>query len=116
MSSLLLQLGYRRVAGLRTFAVSPGIIHISMTQDAFKPYALDHVELPGMMALYLSQSRADYLIGSFVGINGDIKEMEAHQTEIVQKKLLKLQLVAANLQEGGHPFESYIKDSDIHSI
>jgi hypothetical protein len=57
-----------------------------------------------MMALYLAQERADFLRGCFVGINWDVKEMEANKKEIVEKKLLKMQWIPAKLGEGGHPF------------
>ena len=89
---------------LRTFSLSPGIIQTGMTSDMFKPFAKDHVELPGMMALYLSQERADFLKGGFVGINWDIKELEANKEEIVEKKLLKMHWMPAKFGQGGHPF------------
>jgi NAD(P)-dependent dehydrogenase (short-subunit alcohol dehydrogenase family) len=89
---------------LRAFTLSPGIILTSMTNESFKPFAKDNVELPGMMALYLSQERADFLKGCFVGINWDVTEMEANKEEIVEKKLLKMQWIPAKLGEGGHPF------------
>jgi len=57
-----------------------------------------------MLSLYLAQERADFLRGSFVGINWDIKEMEENKAEIVEKKLLKMQWIPATLREGGHPF------------
>ncbi len=40
---------------LHTFTLSPGIILTGLTDESFKPFAKDHVELPGMMALYFSQ-------------------------------------------------------------
>jgi NAD(P)-dependent dehydrogenase (short-subunit alcohol dehydrogenase family) len=91
---------------LRAFTLSPGVILTGMTHDSFKPYAKDHADMPGMMALYLAQERADYLKGGFVGINWDVKEMEANKDEIVEKKLLKMQWIPAKLGEGGHPFGS----------
>jgi NAD(P)-dependent dehydrogenase (short-subunit alcohol dehydrogenase family) len=89
---------------LRAFTLSPGIILTGITPENFKPFAKDHAELPGMMALYLAQERADFLKGCFVGINWDVKEMEANKEEIVEKKLLKMQWIPAKLGEGGHPF------------
>ncbi|KAH8803439.1 hypothetical protein F5884DRAFT_739815 [Xylogone sp. PMI_703] len=93
-------------ARLRTFSVSPGIILTGMTHESFKPFAKDHVELPGMLALYLSQERADFLRGGFVSINWDIKEMEANKKEIAEEKLLKLQWIPAKMGERGHPFKA----------
>jgi len=67
----------------------PGIVATDMPPDAFKPYALDHVDLIGMLSLYLAQPRADYLRGSLVGVNWDIEELEAHKDEILAKSLFK---------------------------
>lgn len=52
-----------------------------------------------MMAMYLSQERADFLKGGFVSINWDIMEMEANKEEIVEKQLLKMQWLPAKLGE-----------------
>ncbi|KAL5314234.1 hypothetical protein ACEPPN_018659 [Leptodophora sp. 'Broadleaf-Isolate-01'] len=89
---------------LRTFTLSPGITQTGMTNDFFRPYAKDDVEMSGMMALYLAQERADFLRGGFVSINWDVKEMELNKEEIVKKGLLKLSWLPAKLGEGGHPF------------
>jgi NAD(P)-dependent dehydrogenase (short-subunit alcohol dehydrogenase family) len=90
---------------LRAFTLSPGIIKTGLTQAAFEPYAKDHIDMPGLMSLYLAQERADYLRGGFVGINWDINEMEEHKDEIKEKKLLKMSWIPAKLGQGGHPFE-----------
>lgn len=90
---------------LRAFSLSPGIPLTGLTGDEFKPFAKDHVDMPGMMCLYLSQQRADYLRGSWVGINWDVKEMEEHREEILKKKLLKVKWLPAEFGKGGHPFE-----------
>jgi len=39
-----------------------------------------------------------------VGINWDIKELEANKQEIVEKKLLKMSWMPAKFGQGGHPF------------
>ena len=75
---------------LRMFTVMPGIVATDMVPDAFSPFAQDHADLTGMLALYLAQPRADYLKGSLLGVNWDVTEMEAHKEEIVEKKLLKI--------------------------
>jgi NAD(P)-dependent dehydrogenase (short-subunit alcohol dehydrogenase family) len=41
-------------SNLRVFTLSPGIILTPMSHESFKPFAKDHIELPGMRALYLS--------------------------------------------------------------
>jgi hypothetical protein len=93
-----------RYPHLRTFSLSPGIVRTAMNTDHFLPFAKDHAELPGMMALYLSTERADFLRGGFVGLNWDVDELEQHREEIVKEKLLKLQWLPARFGEGGHPF------------
>jgi short-subunit dehydrogenase len=85
---------------LCAFMLSLGIFLTGMTHENFKPFTKDHVEFPGMMALYLAQERVDFLKGCFVGINWDVKEMEANKEEIVEKKLLKMQWIPAKLGEG----------------
>lgn len=89
---------------LRTFSLSPGIIVTGMTDESFKPFAKDHVDLPGLFSVYLSQERADFLRGGFVGINWDITELEAHQKEIKEQRLLKFQFVPAQFGKNGHPW------------
>ncbi|KAJ8061976.1 hypothetical protein OCU04_009759 [Sclerotinia nivalis] len=74
---------------LRVFATMPGIAATKMVPDYFMVYALDHVELTGMLALYLVQERADYLKGSMVSVNWDVEELEEYKKEIVEKKLLQ---------------------------
>ncbi|OBT41325.1 hypothetical protein VE00_08517 [Pseudogymnoascus sp. WSF 3629] len=57
---------------LRVFTTMPGIAATDMTTGFWEPYALDHVDL-----------------GSMVGVNWDVEEMEQHKKEIVDKKLLQ---------------------------
>ncbi len=74
---------------LRVFSTMPGIAATSMVTDFWKPFAKDHVELKGILSLYLAQDRADYLKGGMVGINWDVEEMERHAKEITEKGLVK---------------------------
>jgi hypothetical protein len=69
----------------------PGIVSTAMAEgnDFWVPFAKDHVDLTGMLALYLAQPRADYLKGGMIGVNWDVDEMEEHKDEIVSKKLLE---------------------------
>ncbi|KAI9056235.1 hypothetical protein LZ554_001163 [Drepanopeziza brunnea f. sp. 'monogermtubi'] len=73
---------------LRVFTTMPGIPLTSMVSEAFAPFAKDHVDLTGMLALYLVQPRADYLKGSMVSVNWDVDELEQHKEEILEKKVL----------------------------
>lgn len=77
---------------LRIFTTVPGIVDTDMVslENPLKPFALDHADLTGMLALYLSQPRADYLKGCMVAVNWDVEEMEAKKEEILEKKLLRL--------------------------
>lgn len=74
---------------LRVFTTMPGIVLTAMVSGAFKQYAQDHVDLTGMLALYLVQERADYLKGGMVSVNWDVEEMEEYRQEIVEKKVLQ---------------------------
>ena len=53
------------------------------------PWGLDHVDLLGILSLYLAQPRADHLKGSFVSVNWDVEEMGAVKAELVEKGSLK---------------------------
>ncbi|EKD14500.1 uncharacterized protein L3040_000031 [Drepanopeziza brunnea f. sp. 'multigermtubi'] len=74
---------------LRVFTTMPGVTLTSMVSEAFAPFAKDHIDLTGMLALYLVQPRADYLKGSMVGVNWDVDELEQHKEEILEKKVLQ---------------------------
>ncbi len=67
----------------------PGIVRTAMVTPFFEPYAYDHVDLTGMLALYLAQPRADYLKGSMVGVNWDVEELEQYKEEIEKGKKLQ---------------------------
>ncbi|KAG4437489.1 hypothetical protein IFR05_007044 [Cadophora sp. M221] len=73
---------------LRTFTTIPGIVMTAMQQEAFFPFAKDHIDLIGMLALYLVQPRADFLKGSTVSVNWDVEELEEHKEEVVKKRAL----------------------------
>lgn len=75
---------------LRIFTTMPGVVATDMPSEKFAPFCLDHADLTGMLALYLSQPRADYLRGSMISVNWDVEEMEEHKEEIKEKGLLKL--------------------------
>ena len=47
----------------------PGIAPTGMITDAFRPFAIDHVDLTGSLALYLAQPKADYLEGGIISVN-----------------------------------------------
>lgn len=74
---------------LRVFTSMPGIALTGMVEEFWLPYAKDHVELTGMLALYLAQPRADFLKGSMVSVNWDVDELEQHKQEILEKKALQ---------------------------
>ncbi|KAB8292075.1 hypothetical protein EYC80_007821 [Monilinia laxa] len=74
---------------LRVFTTMPGIAPTDMVKAHFRPYAHDHVDLTGMLALYLVQERADYLRGGMVAVNWDVEELEEYKKEIEEGKLLK---------------------------
>lgn len=85
----------------------PGIVKTSMAEqgDFWAPFAKDHIDLTGLLALYLAQPRADYLKGCMVGVNWDVDELEQHKEEIVDKKLLQTSWLPALPFNGGKGFE-----------
>jgi hypothetical protein len=83
------------------FTTFPGHCMTSMIQEFAKPYALDHLDLAGCLALYLSQPRADYLRGGIVCVNWDVDEMEAEQKKLVSSKMLKTSWLPTLPLEGG---------------
>lgn len=76
-----------------------------MVTDRFVKFALDHADLTGMLALYLSTSRADFLRGGLMSVNWDIEETEAHKDEILRGRLLDLKWVQILPVGGGKGFE-----------
>lgn len=90
---------------LRSFTLLPGIVHTSMIIRENQIYGQDHVDLTGMMSLYLSTPRANYLRGGLASVNWDIEEMEAHKDEIVRENLLKIKWVPILPASGGAGFQ-----------
>ncbi|KZM25066.1 oxidoreductase [Ascochyta rabiei] len=95
----------------RVFTVHPGIVGVTETNcgavvDALTPFAKDKGIQTGGLSLYLAQKRAGYLRGGFISVNWDDEEMEAHQEEIKEQKLLKLGFLGAKLGSDGHPWSS----------
>lgn len=89
-SSAVVSLTVPEYPTLRVFSTMPGIVKTEMAESSpfWIPFAKDHVDLVGMLALYLVQARADFLRGGMVGVNWDVEEMEQHKEEIEEKKLL----------------------------
>ncbi|KAH8625144.1 NAD(P)-binding protein [Alternaria alternata] len=88
-----------------------GIVAATKTQrgmivDSLTPFALDKGIQTGGLSLYLAQSKADYLKGSFVSVNWDLDELEKHKSEITEQKLLKLAFLGAKLGTEGHPWSN----------
>ncbi|KAI4956944.1 hypothetical protein J4E86_005416 [Alternaria arbusti] len=96
---------------LRVFTVHPGIVAATeskrgMVVDQLTPFAHDKGIQTGGLSLYLAQPKADYLKGSFLSVNWDVDEMEAHKQEITVQKLLKLGFLNAKLGPEGHPWSA----------
>jgi len=86
---------------LRVFTTMPGIAATEGQAEMMTPWARDHVDLVGMLALYLLQPRADFLKGSMVGVNWDVEELEKHKEEFVEKKLGKTSWLVGLPSEDG---------------
>jgi len=97
----LLQLEY---PNLRVFFLAPGYVKSNMLRPQMTQYAIDDGMMAAGMTLYLSLPEADYLKGGLCSVNWDIKEMESHKNEIVEKSLLKGAFLNARLGPNGHPW------------
>lgn len=86
---------------LRAFSLFPGIVQTNLLEDQFLKYGHDHVDMTGMLSLYLSTPRADYLKGGLSSINWDVEEMEAHKDEITSQRLLNIKWVPILPASGG---------------
>lgn len=73
-----------------------------MVVPAFTPFAKDKGLLTGGITLYLDKPEADHLRGGFISVNWDVAELEAHKTEIKEKKLLKLAFLNGGLSPTGY--------------
>ncbi|KAF2203256.1 NAD(P)-binding protein [Delitschia confertaspora ATCC 74209] len=96
---------------LRVFTVHPGIVAATETNrgmvvESLTPFAIDKGIQTGGLSLYLAQPKADYLKGSFISVNWDVDELEAHKSEITEKQLLKLGFLKAQLGPEGHPWSA----------
>ena len=96
---------------LRVFTVHPGIVAATETKrgmvvESLTPFAIDKGIQAGGLSLYLAQPIADYLKGSFISVNWDVDELEAHKGEITEKQLLKLGFLKAQLGPEGHPWSA----------
>ncbi|KAF2731761.1 short chain dehydrogenase-like protein [Polyplosphaeria fusca] len=88
---------------LRAFTLFPGIVVTDLMDPNFEYYAKDKPEQTGALALYLASPRADYLNGSLISINWDIKEVEEHKKEI-EDGLLKIKYIPMLPASGGNGF------------
>lgn len=96
---------------LRIFSVRPGIVETSSNGrganfEHFVPFAKDKQSLTGGLAVYLTTSKADFLRGGYIHANWDVEELEEHQSEIDEKRLIKLGFLSGKLQPGGYPWSS----------
>ncbi|KAF7946519.1 hypothetical protein EAE96_009516 [Botrytis aclada] len=54
---------------LRIFSLLPGLVDTPSQQEQNLPYARDDLDMTGMLTLYLSQPKADYLRSSTMSVN-----------------------------------------------
>lgn len=84
----------------------PGIVEAKhgrgMVVPPLTPFAKDNGLLFGGASLYLQQPAADFLHGGFFSANWDLPELEAHQDELAQNKLVKMAFLNARLAPGGY--------------
>ncbi|KAG8165427.1 hypothetical protein KVR01_005702 [Diaporthe batatas] len=94
--------------GLRVFSIHPGMVEAEkgrgMVVPPFLPFSKDKAALTGGLSVYLSTEKADFLKGGYIHANWDVEELEKHQEEIAEKKLIKLAFLNGQLQPGGYPW------------
>lgn len=94
--------------GLRVFSVHPGMVEAEggrgMVVPSFLAFSKDKAALTGGLAVYLCTPKADFLKGGYVHSNWDVDELEKHQDEIAEKKLVTLGFLNGQLQPGGYPW------------
>jgi NAD(P)-dependent dehydrogenase (short-subunit alcohol dehydrogenase family) len=83
--------------GISVFAISPGLVHTSMTQDLdmFKGVPEDQwspVEQAGELCVLLATGIADRLSGRYLTVRDNIPELVQRADEIVEKDLYTLRL------------------------
>ena len=76
---------------LRAFTLLPGCVDTSFITPEFKFLAKDHADLTGLLALWLAQSKADFMRGRVVSVNWDVEELEIHKDEIEKNNALKIE-------------------------
>lgn len=76
-----------------------------MLANQFVKFGLDHVDMTGMLALYLATPKAEFLRGGLTSVNWDIEETEAHKDEILKGRLLDLKWVQILPAGGGKGFD-----------
>ncbi|KAF2786687.1 NAD(P)-binding protein [Melanomma pulvis-pyrius CBS 109.77] len=90
---------------LRAFALNPGIVKDTDTVPAFRPFALDTVELIGGFALWLASGRADGVKGGYVSVNWDVDVLERNADVIREKGLLGTAFLNVKFGAEGSVFE-----------
>ena len=69
--------------------------------SSFEAYGHDHIDMTGLLSLYLASPRADFMKGGLTSINWDVEEMEAHQDDISQQRLLDIKWMPILPASGG---------------
>jgi len=90
---------------LRVFSLAPGIVKSKLLWPHMTGYAIDDGMMSAGWTLYFSLPEADYLKGGFCNVNWDIKEMELHKDEIIEKRLVKNAFINAQLGPEGYSWE-----------
>ncbi|KAJ2982510.1 hypothetical protein NQ176_g1338 [Zarea fungicola] len=71
--------------------IQPGVVASDVNRKS-KIAALDHVDLPGHFAVWLTSGEAEFLRGKFVFANWDVEELKARQAEIIGTEALVIGL------------------------
>jgi short-subunit dehydrogenase len=73
-------------------SLHPGIVMTDMTDEMFKPFALDTPRLAGGTAVWLATEKAKFLSGHYVDTAWDVEELYERREEITSGQLLQMGL------------------------
>lgn len=73
-------------------SLHPGIVPTDMTQEAFRPFALDTPELVGGVGVWLATERARFMDGRVMNSNWDVDDLYERRDEIVEGRLLRIDI------------------------
>ena len=90
---------------LRAFTLLPGLVQTEPLAGSFlESFAGDHADLTGLVSLWLTQPKADFMKGRTAHVNWDFQELEQHAEGIQKEDLLRVRAIPGIPVSGGTRF------------